>query len=198
VAAAILVEAVPVETSKNAHQRLSLWQRLRRILRHRWIDERDVRRAVPPELLSKLERYVAASEARHSGEIRICIEAGLPMSYLWRDATPRERAIAMFGKLRVWDTAANNGVLIYLLLAENAIEIVADRAINTVATASLGSENAFWQERIVRMRPYLQRREFEAGLTLALEEISALMMQHFPLQVPQLDRNELPNAPDLR
>lgn len=112
-------------------KRLTAIQRLARMWKHRWMDEADVRRAAPPELLSKLERYVAASEARHSGEIRICIEAGLPMSYLWRDATPRERAIAMFGKLRVWDTQHNNGVLIYLLLAEHAIEIVADRAVST-------------------------------------------------------------------
>ena len=77
--------------------------------------------------MERLARRVAASEQRHSGEVRIYVEAGLPLSYLWRDATPRERAVAMFGKLRVWDTEQNNGVLIYLLLAEHAIEIVADR-----------------------------------------------------------------------
>ena len=73
---------------------------------------------------------MAASERRHSGEIRVCVEAGLPLSYLWRGATARERAVTMFGKLRVWDTEHNNGVLIYLLLAEHRIEIVADRGLN--------------------------------------------------------------------
>ena len=70
----------------------NLWSRLQRIVRHRWMDGADTRRAVPPDLLKRLENYVAASEARHSGEVRICVEAGLPNSYLWRDASPRERA----------------------------------------------------------------------------------------------------------
>src|SRR5436190_22142693 len=105
--------------------------RLQRIFRHRWLDEADTRRAIPPALVQKLTSQVADSERRHTGEIRIYVEAGLPMSYLWRGATPRERAIAMFGKLGVWDTEQNNGVLIYLLLAERAIEIVADRGLSS-------------------------------------------------------------------
>ena len=102
---------------------------LARMLRHRWLDESDTRKAIPPDLMERLARRIAASEKRHTGEVRIYVEAGLPMSYLWRNATPRERAVAIFGKLRVWDTEDNNGVLIYLLLAEHAIEIVADRGL---------------------------------------------------------------------
>jgi uncharacterized membrane protein len=173
-------------------KRLTLLQRLTRICKHRWMDELDVRRAVPPELLLQLERYVAASEARHSGEIRLCIEAGLPMSYLWRDATPRERAIAMFGKLRVWDTAHNNGVLIYLLLAEHAIEIVADRAISTPANLD------FWPKIVAALGEHLKRGDFEHGLTQAVEEISALLVQQFPLQSGQANPNELANSVELR
>lgn len=133
-----------------------------------------------------------ASEARHSGEIRICIEAGMPMSYLWRDAPPRERAIAMFGKLRVWDTEHNNGVLIYLLLAENAIEIIADRALYATAGAPI------WQDILGRLSEHLKRGDFERGLTQALEEISALLVQHFPIQTGQANPNELSNRPDIR
>ncbi len=173
-------------------KRLTLLQRFKRIWTHRWMDERDVRRAAPPELLQQLERYVAASEARHSSEIRICIEAGLPMSYLWRDASPRERAIAMFGKLRVWDTEQNNGVLIYLLLAENAIEIIADRAI------SMRASNTFWQETVSKLSTHLKQGDFERGLTQAIEEISALLVQHFPVDASQANPNELSNRPDLR
>ncbi|MBA2723381.1 MAG: TPM domain-containing protein, partial [Methylibium sp.] len=99
--------------------------KLGRLLRHRWLDEDDVRRALGVDALARIEARVRASEAHHSGEIRVCVEAGLPLSYLWRDAAPRERAVTLFGKLRVWDTENNNGVLIYLLLAEHAIEIVA-------------------------------------------------------------------------
>jgi uncharacterized membrane protein len=104
--------------------------RLLRILKHRWHDETDARRALDEVALTRLQTRVQSSETRHRGEIRVCVEAGLPLSYLWRDATPRERALAMFGKLRVWDTEHNSGVLIYLLLAERAIEIVADRGLN--------------------------------------------------------------------
>ncbi|MBS7808823.1 TPM domain-containing protein [Variovorax sp. PCZ-1] len=170
----------------------SFFGKLTRIWKHRWMDDSDVRRAVPPELLAKLERFTQASEARHSGEIRICIEAGLPMSYLWRDATPRERAIAMFGKLRVWDTQQNNGVLIYLLLAENAIEIVADRAV------SMPPNSTFWQETVDHLSAHLKRGDFERGLTQALEEISALLMQHFPVDANAANPNELSNRPDVR
>ncbi len=168
------------------------FSKLTRIWKHRWMDARDVRAAVPPELLLKLERFTQASEARHSGEIRICIEAGLPMSYLWRDASPRERAIAMFGKLRVWDTQHNNGVLIYVLLAERAIEIVADRAV------SVPANSAFWQDSVNQLSAHLQRGDFERGLTQALEDISALLVQHFPVDANSANLNELSNRPDLR
>jgi uncharacterized membrane protein len=132
---------------------------------------------------------VGASERRHSGEIRICVEAGLPMSYLWRDARPRERAITLFGKLRVWDTEDNNGVLIYLLLAEHAIEIVADRGIDSRVS------DVQWAEMAQRMGAAFREGRFEDGLTQALEEVSALLVEHFPLAEGEADRNELPDAP---
>jgi uncharacterized membrane protein len=170
----------------------TLLGRLKRIVRHRWMDGSDVRRAAPPELLKRLENYVSASEARHSGEVRICVEAGMPNSYLWRDASPRQRAVAMFGKLRVWDTEHNNGVLIYLLLAERAIEIVADRGLNDKVTS------AEWQAITARMSAAFAAARFEEGLTQALQEVSALLVQHFALQDGQARSNGLPNAPDVR
>src|SRR5262245_8283108 len=72
--------------------------KLLRILRHRWLDERDAARALGREGLARIQARVAASEKRHSGEIRVCVEAGLPLSYLWRGASARERAVTMFGK----------------------------------------------------------------------------------------------------
>ncbi|MEJ7688865.1 MAG: TPM domain-containing protein, partial [Variovorax sp.] len=117
------------------------------------------------------------------------VEAGLPTSYLWRDAPPRERAIMMFGKLRVWDTADNNGVLIYLLLADHAIEIVADRGIDARVSA------AEWAAMTQRMAGAFREGRFEDGVTQALEEVSALLVQHFPLAEGAADRNELPDAP---
>ncbi len=165
---------------------------LRRVWRHHTTDAADVRRALPPELLERLTRRVAASERRHSGEIRICVEAGLPPSYIWRGATARERAVALFGKLRVWDTEHNNGVLIYLLLAERAIEIVADRGIDARV------DDAEWAAMAQRMAAAFREGRFEDGLTQALEEVSALLVAHFPLDPHDpavANRNELPDAP---
>ena len=164
-------------------------QRLARMWKHRWLDASDTRRAVPDDVAQRLAQRIAASERRHGGEVRIFIEAGLPLSYLWRDATPRERAIAVFGKLRVWDTERNNGVLIYLLLAEHAIEIVADRGLNKHVT------QAEWKAIVVRMGAAFHEKRFEDGLTHALEEVSALLVHHFPLAEGERDDNELPDAP---
>jgi uncharacterized membrane protein len=162
-----------------------------RILRHRWLDERDALRALGEPALQRLEAQVAASEGRHSGEIRLCVEAGLPLSYLWRDATPRERALTMFGKLRVWDTEHNNGVLIYLLLAEHAIEIVADRGLaRHVAPGQ-------WDSLIAQMRAAFQAGQFEAGLAEAVRAVDALLAQHYPLAPGAPNPDELPNRPVL-
>ena len=166
-------------------------QKLKRIFRHRWLDESDTRRAVPPELLHRLTHRVAASEQRHTGEVRICVEAGLPMSYLWRAAAARERAVMMFAKLRMWDTEHNNGVLIYLLLADQAIELVADRGLNRHVSA------AQWKAMVQHLGAAIKGGRYEDGLTQALEEVSALLVQHFPLAAGEFNPNELPNAPML-
>ena len=169
----------------------SLLAKLGRLWRHRSADEAAVRRVLPPEALARLQARVAASERRHTGEIRLCIEAGLPVSYLWRGAPARERAIMLFGKLRVWDTEQNNGVLIYLLLAEHAIEIVADRGLNR----HVRPED--WQAIVQRMGTAFHDGRFEDGLTQALEEVSALLVQHFPLAEGAVNANELPDEPVL-
>lgn len=150
-----------------------LWNRLQRLLHHRWT-EGQVRRAFPPEVLLRLERQVAASEARHSGQVRLCVEGGLPYSYIWRDATARERGVALFGKLRVWDTEQNNGVLIYLLMADHAIEIVADRALHRAVPA------ASWQAVLEGMQQDFRRDAYAQGMETALLRVSDLLAAHFP------------------
>lgn len=170
----------------------SIIQRLARLLRHRW-SEGNLRRALSPALQEQLARRVAASERRHTGQIRICIEGGLPLSYLWRGATARERALTLFGKLRVWDTEHNNGVLIYLLLADHAIEIVWDRGLaRRVAVED-------WHATVAQMGASFRAGRYEEGLTQALEEVSARLVQHFPAppQAPGDAPNELPDAPVL-
>ena len=163
-----------------------------RLLKHRRFDAADARRVLAPDALQRIEARVAASEARHSGEIRVCVEAGLPLSYLRREAAARERALAMFGKLRVWDTEHNNGVLIYLLLAEHAIEIVADRGLSQYADA------AHWQRVVTTMQAAFQGGQFEAGLNQAIDAVDGLLTQHFALAPGEANPNELPDAPDLR
>ena len=166
--------------------------RLSRLLKHRWFDETDIRRALPPDALARIEARVTASERRHSGEIRVSVEAGLPLSYLWKNLHPRDRAIMLFGKLRVWDTEHNNGVLIYLLLAEHAIEIVADRGLNQHVSP------AQWQALIAPMRAAFAQGRFEDGLLQAIDAIDGLLAQHFALAPGQANPDELPNRPDLR
>jgi uncharacterized membrane protein len=164
-------------------------KRLLRIARHRWRDEGDVHRALGPQALARIGQRVAESEKRHTGEIRVCVEAGLPLSYLWRGATARERAITLFGKLRVWDTEQNNGVLIYLLLAERRIEIVADRGLNRHVSP------AQWQALVAGMADAFHAGRFEEGLHAAVDAVGGLLRQHFALAAGQPDTNELPDEP---
>lgn len=172
-----------------------MWTRLTRILKHRWQSDDAAQRAIPPALLDRLAAQVARSEVGHSGEIRIYVEAGLPLSYLWQPASmadiTRERALALFGKLRVWDTAHNNGVLIYLLLAEHRIEIVADRGLNERVAPDT------WPQLVSGMSAAFKAGDYEAGLTQAVQQVSALLQQHFALQGGQSNPNELPDAPVL-
>ena len=165
--------------------------RLSRIVKHRLWDETDARRALPADALSRIEASVAASEQQHSGQIRVNVEAGLPLSYLWQDLRARDRAVTLFGKLRVWDTEQNNGVLIYLLLAERAIEIVADRGLNRHVSPTQ------WQALMATMQPAFRAGRFEDGLNQAIAAIDSLLRQYFALEPGQSNVNELPDRPTL-
>ncbi|WCM87974.1 TPM domain-containing protein [Acidovorax sp. NCPPB 3576] len=173
----------------------SALSRIARLVRHRWVEGR-LQQALPPDLLERITRRVAASERRHTGQIRICAEGGLPTSYLWRGASARERAVTLFGKLRVWDTEHNNGVLIYLLLAEQAIEIVADRGLSRTVPPET------WRTLVAHMGEAFRAGRYEDGLTQALAEVSALLAARFPAGTGEDGtvaggHNELPDAPVL-
>jgi uncharacterized membrane protein len=190
-----------VEISAAVARRVAgefMFNKTRSLLKHLWLDATDAERALPPDMLARLTQRVAASEARHTGEIRIYVEAALPMSYLWRLGSKtsmaqliRQRAITLFGKLGVWDTQHNNGVLIYLQLAEHAIEIVADRGLH----AHVGG--AHWQAVVASMSAHFKQGKFEDGLTDALAEVSGLMVAHFPQSGNAFQTNELPDEPIL-
>ena len=168
-------------------------KRLMRFLKHRWASEATTRQVLPPELLQRLEQRVGASERRHSGEIRICVETSLPLHCHYRDAPTsilvRDRAIELFSELRVWDTAHNTGVLIYLLMVEQAIEVVADRGLSPCM------DSADWNRLIADISAAFRRDDYEGGLTNALEEVSAVLVQYFPVSVGETNPNELPDAP---
>ena len=167
-----------------------LLQRLYRLWHHRWV-EAQVRETFPDDVLQRLERAIAASERLHTGQLRLCVEGGLPYSYIWRNASARDRAVGLFGKLRVWDTEHNNGVLIYLLLAEHAIEIVADRAMNRAVP------QLTWDAIVRDMQQSFQQAAYAQGLEQALELVSQLLVAHFPRS--PADRPDaagnLPDAP---
>jgi uncharacterized membrane protein len=120
------------------------------------------------------------------------VEAGLPLSYLWRRATARERAVTMFGKLRVWDTEENSGVLIYLLLAEHAIEIVADRGLARRVAPGV------WQDLVAALAADLRAGRHREGVESAVEAVSRLLETHFPLRPGDVNPDELSNRVDLR
>jgi len=172
--------------------------KLRLLLKHLWFDASDAQLAITPDMLERLTKKVAASEDRHTGEIRIYVEAALPMSYLRRlgQQCPmkeliRQRAVMLFGKLRLWDTEHNNGVLIYLQLAEHAIEIVADRGVNHQVSVQQ------WQAITQHMASAFKNRQFEDGLTLAISEVTSVLVSHFPSEDDGQATNELPDEPVL-
>lgn len=168
--------------------RPTLLQRCLRELRHLWLDEADARRLLPPQALHRLEAAVHASEARHLGELRLCVEAGLPWVALRRGLSARERALELFSALRVWDTAHNNGVLIYLLLADHRIEVIADRGVSIQVPPDT------WQALADRLGEALRQGQPESGLLAAIEQVGALLRQHHPAPQGVPRPNELPDA----
>ena len=157
-------------------------------LRHLWLDAADSRRHLPDDARQRLEAAVRASEARHLGELRICVEAGLSLPRLWRGQSPRQRAIECFGLLRVWDTEHNNGVLIHLLLADRRIEVVADRGLSQRVPPET------WQALADRLGQALSQGKIEAGLQEAIAQVGELLHAHFPASPHAPNPNELPDA----
>jgi uncharacterized membrane protein len=148
-----------------------------------------LRRAFPPATLAAINAAIDESEAGHSAEIRVAVESGFDVAQLWREITPRARALEVFSALRIWDTAANTGVLIYVLLAEHDIEIVADRGFAAVIPADqLAAICADLQSAYAR-------GEYRDGTVAAVRRLGELAAPHFPPG----DRNpdELPNSPIL-
>ena len=159
-----------------------------RWIRHLFLDHLSLTRAFPRASLDAIERAVAEQEKRHRGELRVVIEGGLPIQVLVAGRTARERALEHFARLRVWDTEDNAGVLIYVLLADRRVEIVADRGIH----ARVG--NTAWETICGAMQQEFAAGRFEAGALSGLAAVSDLLAQHFPARAGE-NPNELPDAP---
>lgn len=164
------------------------------MLKHRWRDQRHTLRMVPDDMAARLEQRVAHSETRHTGEVRVVVEAALPLSYLWRlgprltlQQAMRQRAMSWFGRLRVWDTEHNNGVMIYLLLAERHIEVVADRGLARHVPA------LHWSQLVTQLSRQLKAGAFEQGLGNALADVTALLATHFPESADPANQGHGPN-----
>ena len=114
------------------------------------------------------------AETHHAGEIRFAVEAALDLPHLWHDVTPRARALQVFAQLGVWDTEANNGVLVYVLLADRAVEIVADRGIAAHVAASE------WQAICRQMERHYREGRFASGSTEGVRAVAQLLARHFP------------------
>lgn len=159
----------------------------KRLVRHLLTDHWSVRRAFPPAAMRAIRDKIGEQEKRHGGELRFAVEAALPLAHLGRGQDARSRAVELFGQLRVWDTEHNSGVLIYLLLADRRVEIIADRGIhNKVGDAG-------WEAICGDMRRSFAAGRFEEGAIYGVAAISDLLAAHYP--PGEKDANELPNEP---
>lgn len=147
-------------------------------------------RRFPPALRDEIAAAVAASERLHRGELRIAIEGPLSIGELWNSVLPRERALKLFAKLRVWDTDENSGVLIYLQLLDRNVEILADRGIAAKVP------QATWEALCRDLEAAMRSGDCRTGVLAAIDNATRLLAMHFPVR--DANPNELPDAPWLR
>ncbi len=160
---------------------------IKRISKHLVASRWRVRQVFTADMLAKIEAAIKVSESSHAGQVRFAVEGALDGTALFSNQSPRSRALDVFAHLRVWDTEHNNGVLIYLLLADRDVEIVADRGFN-------GKVNAAQWEKICRaMEVEFRGRNFESGVLDGIKAVTQLLAAHFPPSGPH--KNELPDKP---
>ena len=157
------------------------------LLRH-WLARFHVHKTFPQESLDKIQAAIAASEQDHLGEVCFVIEGGLPWFETFAFRNARDRAEAAFARLRVWNTEGNTGVLLYILLAEQAIEIVADRGI----AAKVAPQQ--WRSICAELEQACRDGNHAAGTLVAIASIHALLTEHFPAS-GKSNPDELPNQP---
>ena len=161
----------------------------KRFWRHVVMTPSRAAKCFPSSTLEAIQRQIAAGEQRHSGEVVFIVESELATNQLWDGLSPRDRAREVFAAHGVWNTEANNGVLVYVLLADRAVEIVADRGIDAVV------ETGAWRAICDAMDAHFHKGEYEAGAVSGVTAVSRLLETHFPARPNGADRNELPDKP---
>ena len=162
---------------------------LQRLARHLWSTPWRVRRAFPAAAMADIGAAIEAAERTHGGEIRFAVEGALDPWELLRGQTPRERAVEVFSQLRLWDTEDNNGVLVYLLLADHAVEILADRGIPAHEGAHA------WDAICRQIEAACRSAEYRLGALAGIDSVAHVLRRHYPREGG--DANELPNQPVL-
>jgi uncharacterized membrane protein len=160
---------------------------LSRFLKHAFSTRFLVKKYFSKEAMEKITDAIAASEKNHDAEIVFAIEPGISPIAALRGYSARSRAIDVFSELRVWDTEANNGVMIYLLLADHDIEIIADRGVNRIAG------DTYWEEICQNMEKSFREGKFVEGVLEGIQTITKLLEKHYPKS--EGNPNELPNKP---
>jgi uncharacterized membrane protein len=158
-----------------------------RWLKHTFILPWYWRLKFPVSVLSAIEKAVRQSETEHRGELRFAIENALAPGWVWQGMKARQRAWQVFSNLRVWDTEENSGVLIYILLADREVDIIADRGICKLV------EQSEWDRIAAIMKAEYAQGRFQDGSLAGINEITKLLAKHFPADVTNM--NELPNRP---
>ena len=161
--------------------------KIRRLIRHLLATPWRVKRAFPPHSMRAIEAAIGESETTHSGEIRFAVEAALDPMALLQGRSARERAVEVFSQLRVWDTERNNGVLIYLLLADRDVEIVADRGIHR----DVGQPG--WEAICLEMERAFRQVRFEQGVVEGIRAVADYLVRYYP--AGGANENELPDKP---
>ncbi len=156
---------------------------LKNIFINRWL----VRFYFTQKDLQRIEDAITQSEAQHYAEIQVAIESHIPVQDVFRKKTAKQCAIEAFAKLHVWDTKENSGVLIYLLLTDRSIEIIADRGIHQ----TLGT--SYWEKINSETVEYFKKKQYTDGILHAMEQISLEMKRLFPLDKNKKNDDELSN-----
>ena len=160
---------------------------LGRFVRHVSMTPWKARKAFPDKVMDTIQHEVAEQEKRHHGEVRFVVERELTTAQLWAGLTSRQRAIEVFSALQVWNTEDNTGILIYVLLADHKVEVVADRGIQKLVAAEE------WIAIVKAMEDQFRAGHFEAGAVAGVRAASDLLARHFPGSAD--DVNQLPDRP---